>query len=209
MESEGLMKMKPWKAALAGVALICATALAYVPVASVVKGGTGRSTLTLGSILVGNGVGAITMPSNLTWDNTNFRLGIGATPPLLEKFSVNSLYLRKSDGTQAYPLITSPAPSTNGLFVVRGVINSSNVTVSGEGFSSSNPSTGNFTVTYTTAFADVPSVVITPIQISSASRVNITSNAAGSFQVQFIEGNTASTLINNGFNFQAIGQRPN
>jgi len=48
---------------------------------NVAQGGTGATTLTAGQILVGNGTGALLQSANLTWDNTNNRLGIGITNP--------------------------------------------------------------------------------------------------------------------------------
>jgi hypothetical protein len=48
---------------------------------NVAQGGTGLTTLTSGQILVGNGTGALLQSANLTWDNTNNRLGIGITNP--------------------------------------------------------------------------------------------------------------------------------
>ena len=47
----------------------------------VARGGTGRTSLTSGKVLVGSGTDALLMPTNLHWDNTNSRLGIGATTP--------------------------------------------------------------------------------------------------------------------------------
>ena len=49
-----------------------------LPVAS---GGIGTSTLISNQILIGNGTGAITQTTNLTWDNTNNRLGINKSVP--------------------------------------------------------------------------------------------------------------------------------
>jgi hypothetical protein len=50
-------------------------------VLSVNRGGTGATTLTLGSILVGNGTSTVTQPTNLFWNNTSNRLGIGKNDP--------------------------------------------------------------------------------------------------------------------------------
>jgi microcystin-dependent protein len=44
-------------------------------------GGTGAQTLNSGSVLVGNGQGAVLQPSSLNWDNINGRLGVGKTGP--------------------------------------------------------------------------------------------------------------------------------
>lgn len=47
----------------------------------VARGGTGRATLTSGKVLVGNGTSAVLMPTNLHWNNSSSRLGIGTTAP--------------------------------------------------------------------------------------------------------------------------------
>jgi hypothetical protein len=46
---------------------------------TVSQGGTGSTTLTSGSILVGNGTSSLIQPTNLVWDNTNTRFGIVKT----------------------------------------------------------------------------------------------------------------------------------
>ena len=44
-------------------------------------GGTGLTSISTNKILVGNGTNQILQPSNLHWDNSNNRLGIGTTVP--------------------------------------------------------------------------------------------------------------------------------
>lgn len=44
-------------------------------------GGTGANTLTANKVLVGNGTTTVIQPTNLHWDNSNLRLGIGVTTP--------------------------------------------------------------------------------------------------------------------------------
>jgi hypothetical protein len=48
---------------------------------TIARGGTGQSTLTQNKVLVGNGTTGILQPTNLHWDNTNSRLGIGTDAP--------------------------------------------------------------------------------------------------------------------------------
>jgi hypothetical protein len=50
---------------------------------AVANGGTGATTFTSGRVLLGNGTSAINTSSNLFYDVTNNRLGIGATPSYL------------------------------------------------------------------------------------------------------------------------------
>ena len=48
---------------------------------AVARGGTGANTFTTNKILFGDGTNAINQNTNLHWDNTNSRLGIGNTNP--------------------------------------------------------------------------------------------------------------------------------
>jgi len=47
----------------------------------VANGGTNTTTLTANKIMVGNGTSGVLTPTNLHWDNTNSRLGIGTSTP--------------------------------------------------------------------------------------------------------------------------------
>jgi uncharacterized protein YqkB len=47
----------------------------------VANGGTNATTLTANKVMVGNGTSGVLTPTNLHWDNTNSRLGIGNTNP--------------------------------------------------------------------------------------------------------------------------------
>ena len=48
---------------------------------SIANGGTGATSLTANKVLVGNDTSAVLQPTNLHWDSTNSRLGIGVTTP--------------------------------------------------------------------------------------------------------------------------------
>ncbi len=48
---------------------------------SITRGGIGTTTLNSNQILIGNGSTSILQSSNLIWDNSNNRLGIGTTNP--------------------------------------------------------------------------------------------------------------------------------
>jgi hypothetical protein len=47
----------------------------------VANGGTNTSTLTANKVMVGNGTSGVLTPTELNWDNTNKRLGIGTSSP--------------------------------------------------------------------------------------------------------------------------------
>lgn len=48
---------------------------------SVARGGTATGTLNANKVMVGNGASGVLTPTNLHWDNTNSRLGIGTSAP--------------------------------------------------------------------------------------------------------------------------------
>ncbi len=60
---------------------------------SVADGGTGNTSFTAGSVLFSNGSIITEDNSNLFWDDTNNRLGIGTTTPLRELHVVGSMEL--------------------------------------------------------------------------------------------------------------------
>lgn len=62
-------------------------------------------------------------------------------------------------------LIQQPAES-NPLWILRGTVSSSGSIQHGSGFSVSHPSTGNYTITFSAAFGDVPSVTVSSDQNS-------------------------------------------
>jgi hypothetical protein len=63
---------------MAGVGSISSGLTGVLPVAN---GGTNTSTLTANKVMVGNGTSGVLTPTNLHWDNTNSRLGIGTSSP--------------------------------------------------------------------------------------------------------------------------------
>jgi hypothetical protein len=199
MESKGI------KGFIAGLAAaICLSAVAYVTYPVPVKqGGTGAATLT--GFLFGNGTSPVSALTNLSWDNTNYRLGIGSTPPLLAKYSANSLYLWKSDVTQAYPITVSAGPATNSLMLLRGgstaipAAGSCNTSF-GEGYSCARTGTGTYTVTFTTAFKTKPACVCNN-SLGACAALAITSQATLAVTV----GGVASDQT---FDFICLGERP-
>jgi hypothetical protein len=53
------------------------------------RGGTGATTLAANKLLIGNDTSAVFTNSNLHWDNTNSRLGIGTTSPGSNRLQVD------------------------------------------------------------------------------------------------------------------------
>jgi hypothetical protein len=78
---------------------------------AVTKGGTGLTSLTSGQIPFGNGTSALGVSSNLFWDNTNTRLGVGTNTPTAKldvngSFKAAGLSYPTSDGTAGQYLKT-------------------------------------------------------------------------------------------------------
>lgn len=101
-------------------------------------------------------------------------------------------------------------PATNGLTLVRGFVDGGGSTInSGEGFSSTLIGTGRYTITFTTAFLDIP-VVTANAQAAFLSTsqplVTINSVSATSFSISIYSVPLAQ-FQNFAFMFIAIGQR--
>lgn len=104
-------------------------------------------------------------------------------------------------------LVVSNANATNNLSIIRGIISNSFSIVSGEGFTVTNPGgvTGQYLITFTTAFADTPAFCVTVADLAFAA-----------FCVNAVPGTTACNVYvmdtsgsgsNRQINFIAIGQR--
>ena len=65
-----------------GASLTALPAASLTGAVSVANGGTGVATITANKVLVGNGTSAVLQPTNLHWDNTNSRLGVGTASPI-------------------------------------------------------------------------------------------------------------------------------
>lgn len=93
--------------------------------------------------------------------------------------------------------------AASSLAIIRCAFNSSGGLVSGEGASAVLGSPGAYAISFSTAFADVPMIQITPAAFAVVGFT--TSVASSSVLIQFV--NLASTPTSVGFNFLAIGQR--
>ena len=84
-------------------------------------GGTGLTSLTAGYIPYGNGTNAFNSSSNLFWDGTNNRLGIGTSSPSvnLQIQAGSAPEIRITDGTN---ILQAYSDTTNGGAVI-GVVN--------------------------------------------------------------------------------------
>lgn len=104
-------------------------------------------------------------------------------------------------------LVVSNTNATNSLAIVRGSVDNTQVITSGEGFSVSG-SSGNYLITFTTAFGDLPAVTVTATNQSTNSLTCQLDSpySTSQFRVQ-IRDSTNRASSNSGFAFIAIGQR--
>lgn len=104
-------------------------------------------------------------------------------------------------------IVGSNTNAAKGLTIVRGRIASDASTVSGEGFSCVHTGTGQYTVTFSSAFGDVPSVLATLDSGSGQKLYPLYANeAVGSVEIDWRETAT-NALTDAQFSFVCIGQR--
>ncbi len=101
-------------------------------------------------------------------------------------------------------IIVSNSNATNSLAIIRGIVAPGGTIAGGEGFTVSLSSTGTYSLIWTNAFTDTPSVVVTLDGITSPYIVSASGSTLGS--IVYIT-NTSNVASNQYFQFIAIGQR--
>jgi fibronectin-binding autotransporter adhesin len=103
-------------------------------------------------------------------------------------------------------IVTSAVPSSRPLMIVRGDVSSAGSATRGEGFSVSRTAVGSYTITFSTNFAEAPSVVATCTDSGPGVAISMIaySAAVGSVLVRAYNG---PTLTDVSFAFSAKGQR--
>lgn len=104
-------------------------------------------------------------------------------------------------------VVVSNTNAVASLSIVRGYCNSSAIIVSGEGFSITKNSTGNYGILFTTAFQDTPAVTGNCISTSGIGLTSVMIIGLGQGGFTLLTYGPASTLINIDFAFTCIGQR--
>jgi hypothetical protein len=89
--------------------------------------------------------------------------------------------------------------------MIRGIVSSTGLLLNGQGFTSARTTNGSYTVTFTTAFSDLPAVTAT-VQSGLSKLVTVTLVTTGSVQIRTFDSAT-ETLNDLQFNFIAIGPR--
>lgn len=104
-------------------------------------------------------------------------------------------------------IVVSAADSPHGHMVVRGNVNADGTIAAGEGFTCFNNAAGGYTLTFTPAFKDVPTVILTVnfnvVAISAAwSAASATSVSSATITIS-----VGGAFTNRAFGFIAMGQR--
>ena len=103
--------------------------------------------------------------------------------------------------------VCSANPGTNGLIIIRGQVASNGSIVSGEGFTVTFITTGNYVINFNASFSDKCAFIATAINNLAAAntvQTNSGSNYTSSVGVFTLQG---GTLTSQPFSFIAIGQR--
>lgn len=118
-----------------------------------------------------------------------------------------TLTVGNAAGTISDPIVVGGGHgSTHGLNIIRGVVDSNGSGISGEGFSISHPATGVYTLTFATAFFDVPAVTAS-IDAGGGGTAFIAAVQPSSSAVTITTFNLSGVSTNSRFDFIATGQR--
>lgn len=127
-----------------------------------------------------------------------------ATKAILSATQTNTVDIFAIGGTNR-PIVTSFNPSSSGLIICRGIINSAGSAIIGEGYSSTRLGVGNYQITFSTAMGDSPASVATPQTnqpyFATCEVINTTTVTVRIFQ------GVTTAFVDCAFSFIIIGQR--
>lgn len=105
-------------------------------------------------------------------------------------------------------IVVQNTNTTTSLCIIRGTVAANGTVANGEGFSSSYAGSGNYNITFTSAFSDTPVVVTTGFNSPSTSCTAVISSLSSSgVTVSTRNAGGGGTAIQSEFCFIAIGQR--
>jgi len=172
-------------------------------VLTVPGGGTGLSTLTTGYIPFGAGTSAFGSSSNLFWDNTNARLGIGTSSPSVPLQTLNSSgeigVISSSNAGTNYALLRTYNTNNSSNFNDYGTRSDGSAII----FSRAAPTSGNRTFTFN--YSPIGDIFSTDtsgnFSVSTGNLfINDSSNVASNPKLYVLAGNTtgkAGAIIRN------------
>lgn len=162
---------------------------------------TTTTTLKIGSVgpTITGATGTLDLGSTLLLFNTASNAAINPSG------TATKLYIRKGGTANDRPIVVSADPTSAGLVIVRGIVNSAGTKIGGEGFTSSRTGAGLYTITFTAGtFSDTPS--FSAIATTTGYSINLESDSTATVTLRTFV--SASTL-DSGFSFIAVGARSN
>lgn len=128
---------------------------------------------------------------------TSGNVGIGVTSP------TNKLDVRGDIRLGNSSQYLAPGGVEN-LRIIRGIVNSAGTILEGTGFTVTKGAAGFFTITFSPSFADLPAVVVSAQ--SGIDRI-ATCTSVSAFSTGIVTRDSAGSVVDNQFNFIAIGPR--
>ena len=97
------------------------------------------------------------------------------------------------------------AAGSENLRIVRGIVEPTGTNYDGTGFTITHNSAGNYSITFSPAFADAPALIITAYTAGSPATANCTGGTASGFSS--VDTWVGATKADSWWNFIAIGKR--
>jgi hypothetical protein len=167
------------------------------------------NTKFLGTVQVGGASGPTLSftSSALASNNGTFYPGTSAGAALEGYYSDRTLGIRTKNTATILPIVTSASPATHALTIVRGEVSAAGAKVTGEGFTCAKNSTGNYTVTFSSAFATAPIMTLSLMSATSALDIGFNGGTAPTTTSAGILTTSGGSLSDQAFHFIAIGER--
>lgn len=164
----------------AGTSMAATTSLSVGTTAVV---GTGLTVSAGGAAITGNST--VTGTLGVSGQTTTATIKPnGAGNATISANSSLTATVANSAGGNPLPMVVSYQPSSNGIVMLRAIIEGNGAISSGEGFSVSHPSPGVYTITFNTAFADAPAVIASSADLGSAGNlINVNAISTTSFSM--------------------------
>lgn len=140
-------------------------------------------------------------------EKIGFETGTTAKAMLNTGAGERTVYVQNHSATTNLPIVVSAQPSSEGLVIVRGQIDSTGTKLSGEGFTSSKLATGSYEIIYSPASVFLEAAVVTATAISTSTPYICVIDAQSSAKFEVKIRNTSGAATDVDFYFIAIAQR--